>query len=114
MGWEVFPEGIYYVLMHLKKYKKPIYILENGLADQGDTKRPVFIKNHLKYIHQAIKEGADIKGYFQWSLIDNFEWKEGFDKKFGLYEVDYKTFKRKPRKSAKIYAEICKNNQLII
>lgn len=115
MGWEVYPEGIYHCLMDLHKtYNLPVFILENGIADQGDVKRQAFIKNHLKYVHQAIKEGADVKGYFHWSLIDNFEWKDGFDKKFGLYEVDYNTFERKPRQSAKIYSEICKNNSLIL
>lgn len=111
-GWEIYPEGIYLVLKNYQKYKKPIYILENGIADAADKLRPDFIKDHLYYIHQAIGEGADVRGYFYWSLLDNFEWAEGYWPKFGLYAVDRRTFKRLARPSAKIYADICKNNQV--
>ena len=112
MGWEIYPKGIYYVLKKLKKYNKPIYITENGLADAKDDKREDFIKDHLFWIHKAIKEGVDVRGYFYWSLLDNFEWSDGFWPKFGLIEVDYKTLERKIRPSAYKYAEICKNNKL--
>lgn len=111
-GWEIYPEGIYLVLKNYQKYKKPIYILENGIADADDKLRPDFIKDHLSYIHKAIGEGAEVCGYFYWSLLDNFEWAEGYWPKFGLYAVDRKTFKRTARPSSKIYAEICKNNQV--
>jgi len=113
LGWEVFPPGIHHCLMDLeKRYHKPVYITENGIADQGDVKRQQYIKDILTYAHKAIKDGADVKGYFHWSLIDNFEWNRGFDKKFGLYEVDFKTMERKPRPSARLYSEICKHNSL--
>lgn len=111
-GWEIYPQGIYQVLKNYQKYKKPIYILENGIADADDQLRPDFIKDHLFYVHQAIAEGVDARGYFYWSLLDNFEWAEGYWPKFGLYAVDRKTFKRLARPSAKIYAQICKNNFL--
>ena len=110
MGWEIYPKGIYYVLKYLSKFKKPIIILENGLADAKDRYRVDFIKNHLKYIYKAIQEGVDVRGYFYWSLLDNFEWADGYAPKFGLYSVDRKTFKRTARLSAKVYSEICKNN----
>lgn len=110
MGWEIYPKGIYHVLKYLKKFKKPIIILENGLADSEDKKRADFITNHLKYVHQAISEGIPVKGYFYWSLIGNFEWARGFSSKFGLFFVDRETFKRTMRPSAKTYAKICKNN----
>ncbi len=112
LGWEIYPEGIYYVLKDLKKYNKPIYITENGLADKNDKKRTQFIKDHLIWVHKAIEEGVDVKGYFYWSLLDNFEWDKGFWPRFGLVEVDFKTFERKIRLSAKIYAQICKENRL--
>ena len=112
MGWEIYPEGIYQVLKYLSKYKKPILILENGLADEEDKYRADFIKEHLYYIHKAIKEGVDVRGYFYWSLLDNFEWAEGYGPKFGLYAVDRQTFKRTPRPSAQVYADICKNNKV--
>ncbi|KKS33420.1 MAG: Beta-glucosidase A [Parcubacteria group bacterium GW2011_GWC2_42_12] len=112
MGWEIYPAGIYQVLKNYAKFKKPLFIMENGLADQGDKKRVKFITGHLQYVHQAISEGVDARGYFYWSLIDNFEWAHGFKPKFGLYVVDRKTFARLPRPSARIYSEICKNNQV--
>ncbi len=114
LGWAINPEGIYHVLKDLKKYKKPIFITENGLADKKDKLRKEFIKNHLFWIWGAIKEGVDIKGYLHWSLMDNFEWDLGFDPRFGLIEIDCKTLERKPRKSASFYSEICKNNCLTI
>jgi len=112
IGWEIYPKGIYYVLLQLKKYNKPIYITENGIADRKDEKRSKFIVNHLKWIHKAIKDSTDVRGYFYWSLMDNFEWALGFYPRFGLYKVDYRTQKRTPRPSSKIYAEICKENSV--
>lgn len=119
MGWRICPKGIYCLLRDLRKYNKPIYITENGLADKRDEKRAKFIKRHLKWIHKAIRDGIDIKGYFYWSLLDNFEWDKGFWPRFGLVEVDClsggkagKTLKRKIRPSAYEYAKICKNNTL--
>ncbi|MBU0646947.1 glycoside hydrolase family 1 protein [Patescibacteria group bacterium] len=110
LGWEIYPKGIYYILKYSNKFKKPIYIMENGIADANDKQRAKFIINHLKYVHKAINQGIDVRGYFYWSLFDNFEWADGWAPKFGLYTIDKKTFKRAARPSAKIYAEICKNN----
>ncbi|MFH1661579.1 MAG: glycoside hydrolase family 1 protein [Candidatus Falkowbacteria bacterium] len=114
LGWEIFPEGIYHVLKYLKKYHKPILILENGLADERDKYRADFIKDHLFYVHKAISEGVPVRGYFHWSLLDNFEWAEGYGPKFGLYSVDGKTFARKPRPSVKEYNAICRSNSIKI
>ena len=88
--------------------------MENGLADKKDNQRKYFIIEHLKYVHKAIEEGVDIRGYFYWSLLDNFEWDKGWAPKFGLYEVDRQTFKRTARPSVKVYADICKNNKIIL
>lgn len=114
LGWKIYPEGIYETLIQAKKYNLPIYITENGLADADDFKRKKFIKEHLKFIYKAISEGVDVRGYFHWSLLDNFEFPEtrGFWPRFGLVEVDYKTQERKIRPSAREYAKICKNNEL--
>jgi len=110
-GWEIYPKGIYYALKYLSEYKKPIYITENGLADADDKNRKDFIVNHLKSIHKATKEGINVRGYFHWSLIDNYEWDKEFKPRFGLIEIDYKNnLKRIPRPSSKIYAKICKEN----
>lgn len=114
LGWEIYPPGIYYVLKDLIKYKKPIYITENGLADKKDILRKEFIQNHLFWIKKAIDEGVDVRGYLYWSLLDNLEWDAGFEPRFGLVEVDYKTLKRKIRNSAFYFAEIAKNNYLKI
>ncbi len=110
MGWEINPQGFYQVLIDAKKYNLPIYILENGLADAQDINRQKFIEEHLIMVHRAIKNGAPIKGYFHWSLLDNFEWKWGFTPKFGLYEVDRQSLQRRPRPSSRFYAKVCKNN----
>jgi beta-glucosidase len=114
LGWEIYPKGIYHILRNLKKYNLPVYVTENGLADAKDTKRKKFIKEHLQFIFAAIRHGVDVRGYFHWSLLDNFEWDKGFWPRFGLVEVDYKTMKRKIRPSALEYAKICKSNQLEI
>ena len=117
IGCEIYPRGIYYVLKDLKRYNKPIYITENGIADAKDEKRAKFIIDHLKWVHRAIEEGIDIRSYLYWSLIDNYEWARyhgGFGPRFGLIEIDYKTLRRIPRPSSKIYAEICKNNAIEI
>lgn len=106
MGWDIYPKGIYNVLIFLKKYKKPIYITENGIADRDDKSREKFIEEHLFWIQKAMEEGADVRGYFYWSLTDNFEWDKGFWPRFGLVEIDYKTLKRKIRPSAYAYRDI--------
>lgn len=112
LGWEIYPEGIYHVIKDLKKYNLPIYITECGLADAKDVRREKYIKDNLYWIHKAISEGADVRGYFYWSLLDNFEWDKGFWPRFGLVEMEYKTMERKIRPSAWEYAKICKNNYL--
>jgi beta-glucosidase len=108
LNWELYPQGIYHVLRDLKKYGKPIYITENGLADAEDKYRAWYIEEILKNVGRAIKDGADVRGYFHWSLLDNFEWAHGFWPRFGLIEVDYKTQERTLRKSAQKYSELIK------
>ncbi len=112
MGWGLFPEGLSEVLRWLKKYNKPILITENGTAEDDDRDRAHFIIAHLKEVESAIAEGIPVKGYFYWSLIDNFEWDKGFDRRFGLVEVDYKTFERRMRPSAYILKEIIERRAL--
>lgn len=113
MGWELYPEALFHCLEDLRKYGKPVYITENGLADREDKYRPWFIRESLKNVYKAIQLGIDVRGYFYWSMLDNFEWAAGYYPKFGLYGVDRKTFKRTPRPSAIMYSEICKNNEVI-
>ncbi|MFC1756711.1 glycoside hydrolase family 1 protein [Patescibacteria group bacterium] len=112
MNWQIYPEGIYHVLKDLKKYNLPIYITENGLADSKDEKREKFIKDHLRFVHKTIQDGVDVRGYFHWSLLDNFEWDKKYWPRFGLVEMNYDTLERKIRPSALEYANICKTNTL--
>lgn len=114
MNWEIYPKGIYYALKQLQKYKKPVYVTENGTADSRDIIREKYIKEHLKYVLEAINDGVDVRGYLYWSLLDNFEWAQGYKPRFGLVEVDYKNFARRIRPSALEYAKICRTNQLEI
>jgi beta-glucosidase len=114
LGWEIYQEGIYHLLKWMGTYNLPIYITENGLADSEDANRSDFIKKGLAWAHKAMSEGVNLKGYFYWSLLDNFEWDKGFWPRFGLIEVDFETQTRTIRRSAVEYAKICKNNEVEI
>lgn len=110
MGWDRRPEGIYYALCEMKRYKKPIYVAECGCADAADTFRAEYIRETVRGIHRAIHEGVDVRGFMYWSLLDNYEWAHGFEKRFGLVEINYETLERKIRPSAYVYKEICEQN----
>ena len=113
LGWRIYPEGLYHVVREAwRRYRVPILVTENGLADLGDTQRVRFILDHVAWLARAIDEGADVRGYLHWSLIDNFEWAFGFAPRFGLAEVDYATFARTPRPSAGLYSRIACENRL--
>ncbi|GAB6101653.1 glycoside hydrolase family 1 protein [Thermococcus atlanticus] len=112
MGWSVYPRGIYDGLKAFSEYGLPLYVTENGIATLDDEWRIEFIVQHLQYVHKAIEDGIDVRGYFYWSLIDNYEWAEGFRPRFGLVEVDYDTFERRPRRSARIYGEIARKGEI--
>lgn len=113
LNWEIYPKGIYELLLAFKnRYHLPILITENGICAADDNDRIDFIKAHLREAALAIKDGADVIGYLHWSLLDNFEWAHGFEPRFGLIEVDYKTKQRIVRPSARVYADIIKNNAL--
>ena len=113
MGWELHPMSLYRCLIALKRYNLPLYVSEHGLADAADIHRPEFIQNAARALHRAIGEGAPVKGYFHWSLLDNYEWTEGFTKRFGLVEGDYATQERRIRKSAYVYKQLCERNALL-
>jgi len=112
LGWEIYPEGLYNILMGLKRYKLPVYIMENGICTSDDSVRWDFIRDHLKAVSGAINKGVEVKGYIYWSFLDNFEWDKGFQPRFGLVDVDYNTFKRTVRESAKKFAKVCQTNRL--
>ncbi len=107
LGWDIYPQGLYDILMMYKKYNLPQLILENGICTSDDNQRWDFIREHLVSLSQAMRDGADVLGYIYWSLIDNFEWDKGFAPRFGLIEVDYNTYKRTVRESARKLAQVC-------
>ncbi len=107
MGWEIYPSGIYQVANSLKRYDLPIIITENGVCVGDDRIRQAFIRNHLKELERAKNLGVPIWGYFYWSLVDNFEWAEGFKPRFGIVEVDYPTQRRTVRESAQTLKQGC-------
>lgn len=109
LGWEIYPEGMFSILTDMADHL-PIYITECGIATSNDDRRIRFLMQYLEEINKAIKAGVNVKGFFYWSLLDNFEWADAFDPKFGLVEVDFTTLKRTPRPSAFIYADIIKCN----
>jgi beta-glucosidase len=104
---EVYPAGLYRAFKLIKRYtSKPIYVMENGIADKADTRRSRYIEEHLLVVNKAIADGFDIRGYQYWSLLDNFEWAKGYYMKFGLYKVDFVTQKRTLYDGSRKYAEI--------
>ncbi len=114
LGWNVYPQGLLDILVALGKYKLPIIITENGTAETGDRFYHEYLISHLKSAAQSLARGVNLAGYFWWSLLDNFEWDKGFKYRFGLYEVNYKTFARNLRGFARTYAKICRDNRLEI
>ncbi len=107
MGWEIYPSGLYEVVRSLRSLRLPILITENGVSTPDDTLRQRFIQSHLAELDRARKEKIPIFGYFYWSLVDNFEWAEGFKPRFGIVEVDYKNENRKVRPSAETLRKNC-------
>lgn len=109
LGWEIHPEGLFNVLSDVSD-GLPIYITECGIASTNDDRRTRFLIAYLQEVYRAIAAGIKVKGFFYWSLIDNFEWHRGFDPRFGLVEIDYKTQKRIPRPSAYVFKQIIEHN----
>ncbi|WP_165149051.1 family 1 glycosylhydrolase, partial [Marinitoga sp. 38H-ov] len=114
MGWEIYPKGLYDKLVEFNnKYKLPLYITENGMAGPDklingrvhDDYRIKYLNDHFEAALKAINDGVDLRGYFIWSLMDNFEWAHGYSKRFGLVYVDYTTLKRYLKDSALWYRE---------
>jgi beta-glucosidase len=112
LGWEIYPQGLYDLLAVLKKYKLPVFILENGICCDDDQLRWEYIRKHLKKVHEAMGLGVKVIGYLYWSLLDNFEWDKGFAPRFGLCEIDYSDYKRTPRDSAKKLAQVAITNSM--
>jgi len=104
LGWEILPEGLEIALRECARYHVPLMVTENGIADATDRWRPDFIRASLAALDRARAAGADVRGYFHWSLMDNYEWHEAYGGKFGLFSRDA-TGGTGERPSAKVYAE---------
>ena len=112
LGWELYPEGLYRTLMALRRERLPIYVTENGIADRDDARRPEYLLTHVGAMLRAIQAGAPVRGYMHWTSFDNFEWAEGYSAKFGLIACDPATQERLLRPSGRLYAEICRTNEI--
>jgi beta-glucosidase len=114
LGWEIYPRGLGQVVRTwARRSRLPVYVTENGIADASDAKRGPFLEAHLAELGRAIADGVDVRGYYHWSLLDNFEWAEGYGARFGLVEVDTATQERRPRPSAQLYARIARERTLV-
>ncbi len=128
MGWEIYPDGLCELLTGLNaEYRlPPIYITENGMAETDrleddarggqrvhDPRRVDFVRRHLEALAQARDAGVDIRGYFYWSLMDNYEWDSGYSKRFGMVHVDYETQRRTPKTSAYWYRELIRTTRAL-
>jgi len=122
IGWPIYPEGLYRVLTYMtQRYGRvPIYITENGACynhepEDGrvrDGKRIDYLRKHLIQLHRCLSSGVDVRGYMLWSLLDNFEWAEGYSKRFGIVFVDFDTLERIPKDSYYWYRKVIRNNWL--
>ncbi|MBN2084428.1 MAG: glycoside hydrolase family 1 protein [Anaerolineales bacterium] len=111
VGWNAnMPEGMARAIRWANSFGVPIYITENGIEDEADHIRPRYLVQHLHQVWKAANIGVPVRGYFHWSLVDNFEWERGWTQRFGLWAVDPETQERAERPSARLYAEICKEN----
>jgi beta-glucosidase len=111
MGWEIHPHGLEKVLRYASKLNVPIIITENGVATRNDRRKIKFMKGHIDVLERCRKNGLDVHGYFYWSLIDNYEWLQGLDARFGLYKVDFNTMERIPTKAAVYYSYLIKSRR---
>jgi beta-glucosidase len=112
LGWEAFAPGFKEQLRAFARYGVPIVVTENGIATDDEALRVDYLRSHLATLAEAIAEGVPVKGYFYWSLMDNYEWAAGTRPHFGLCRVDYATQRREPRPVAEHYASVCRSGVL--
>jgi beta-glucosidase len=106
LGWAIHPKGFERVLKFAASYGVPLYVTENGIADRSDSQRGEYIRTHLEVLQKLSRTEVDIRGYYYWSLLDNFEWIKGFWPRFGLYQVNYENFERTATESALLYKSL--------
>ncbi len=119
MDWPIVPSGLTDLLLRVHRdYDVPMCVTENGVAVDDklegdavhDEARIDYLRQHLAALHDAVEQGADVRGYYEWTLLDNFEWAWGYDKRFGIVYVDYETLERTPKDSARWYASVAAAN----
>lgn len=113
LGWEIYPRGLTDLLVRVsREYTKlPLYVTENGMSETDDTRRVAFYDEHLKAALDAQRQGADVRGYFAWSLLDNYEWAEGYSSRFGIVHVDYASQIRTPKGSYRAFQGMLHNTK---
>jgi beta-glucosidase len=113
LGWEIYPQGLTDLLVRVSRdyTRVPLYVTENGMSETDDARRVAFYEKHLNAVLDAKAQGADVRGYFAWSLLDNFEWAEGYTSRFGLVHVDYATQQRTPKGSYRAFQGMLHNTR---
>lgn len=113
LGWEIYPEGLTDLLVRVSRdyTRLPVYVTENGMSETDDARRVAFYDDHLKAVANAQAQGADVRGFFAWSLLDNYEWAEGYTSRFGIVDVDYETQKRTPKGSYRAFQGLLHNTR---
>ena len=113
LGWEIYPQGLTDLLVRVsREYTKlPIYVTENGMSETRDERRVAYYDAHLKAVLNAREAGADVRGYFAWSLLDNYEWAEGYTSRFGIVHVDFETQVRTPKGSYQAFQAMLRNGR---
>jgi len=117
IGWTIHPDAFRETLLNVsRRYGLPVYVTESGCGDPtgavDDTGRVLFLAEYVKHMRQAIDQGADVRGYFVWSLLDNFEWGSGYTTRFGVIQVDFATLERTPKTSARWYGALARTGRL--
>ena len=112
IGWEDYPEGLGMMIDEMRRYELPIWLTENGIDDRTGERRPHYLHAHWRQVLDAMGRGADIRGYLHWSLMDNFEWLEGWGPRFGLYRVDFETLERIPTPAVDYFRSVASERRL--
>jgi beta-glucosidase len=113
IGWEDYPEGFTQLLLEMKRYGLPLWVTENGIDDRAGDRRSKYLYDHWKRLLEAQKAGVDVRGYLHWSLLDNFEWLDGWGPRFGLYRVDFETLERHATPACQYFQQAATTRALV-
>ncbi len=113
MGWEIHPRGLEKVLRYASRIDLPLYITENGIASHDTEEKVKYMKKHVDVVERCLRDGLNVKGYYYWTLLDNYEWLQGLDARFGLYRVDFETLTRSPTFAVNYYAYLIQSRSAL-